>query len=131
MKLFPSALLTIIVAGAACAVPTAPDLARGEAIYRQCFACHSLDAGANTPAGPTLNNIVGRAIASERDFNYSPALRRLAAEQREWSPQLLDRFLHRPEAVAPGTEMGFPGLESEADRAALIAWLAEGSGRRH
>ena len=133
MRLPAFAMPAFIAAGAACGTPPPPpppDLARGEIVYRQCFACHALQPGANTPAGPTLAGIVGRRIAAEPDFNYSPALRRLAAARPQWSPDLLDRFLRDPESVAPGTEMGFTGLESGQDRAALIAWLAQASGRR-
>jgi cytochrome c2 len=130
MRLLALAVPALIAAGAACGAPPPPDLARGEIVYRQCFACHALEPGENTPAGPTLAGIVGRRIAAESDFNYSPALRRLAVDQPQWSPELLDRFIRDPNSIAPGTEMGFAGLESERDRAALIGWLAQASGRR-
>ena len=114
---------------AACAPPAGPepaaqDLALGERVYRQCYACHALEPGRNTPAGPTLHEVVGRPIAGEPGFAFSPALRRLAARHPRWTPELLDRFLANPEAVVPGTEMGFPGLDDPAERQALIAWLA-------
>ena len=112
-----------ILAGAACAIASAPDATEGELLYRRCYACHALEPGANTPAGPTLDAIVGRPIASEAGFDYSPALRRLAAARGRWTPELLARFLADPAAVAPGTEMGFPGLADPAERRALIAWL--------
>lgn len=112
----------LIAAGAACAQPAAaPE--RGAELFRQCFACHSAEPGENTPAGPTLFGIVGRPIAAEPGFNYSPALRALAEQQRRWTPELLDRFIADPEAVAPGTEMGFMGLKDGAQRRALIDWL--------
>lgn len=113
----------LILAGAACAVASAPDAVEGERLYRQCFACHALEPGANTPAGPSLHAVVGRPIAAEAGFDYSPALRRLAAGHGRWTPELLDRFLADPEALAPGTEMGFPGMRDPADRRALIDWL--------
>ena len=118
----------------ACAAPAPPaanaakaspaDLAAGERLYRQCYACHATEPGRNTPAGPTLHAIVGRPIAAEPGFNYSPALRRLAQQHGRWTPELLDRFLADPESAAPGTEMGYPGLDDPAQRHALIAWLA-------
>ena len=111
------------VLAAACAAPPAPDLALGERLYRQCYACHALEPGRNTPAGPTLQAVVGKPIAAEPDFDYSPALRRLAAAEGRWTPDLLDRFLAEPGAVAPGTEMGFLGMADPAERRALIAWL--------
>jgi cytochrome c len=110
----------------ACAAPEpeASELALGERLYRQCYACHALEPGRNTPAGPTLHGIVGRRVAAEPGFDFSPALRRLAAERGRWTADLLDRFLADPAAVAPGNEMGFVGLEDAAERRALIAWLA-------
>jgi cytochrome c len=130
MRLLALAVLALIAAGAACGAPPPADLPRGEILYRQCMACHALEPGGNTPAGPTLAGIVGRRVAGEPDFNYSPALRRLAAEQPQWTPDLLDRFLRDPESIAPGNEMGFAGFESQRDRATLIAWLARTSDRR-
>jgi len=110
------------LAGAACAVPPA-QLADGEQAWRQCAACHALEAGANTPAGPALHAVVGRPIAAEPGFNYSPALRRFATRHGRWTPELLDRFLADPAAVVPGTEMGFPGMTDPGERRALVAWL--------
>ena len=124
---------TVLAAAAACAAPPSEggdskasgvDLAQGERLFRQCYACHAIEPGRNTPAGPTLHAVVGRPIAAVPGFNYSPALRRLARQQGRWTPELLDRFLADPAAVAPGTEMGLPGLEDPAQRRALIAWLA-------
>ena len=113
----------LVVAGIACAPASSPDPALGERLYRQCYACHALEPGANTPAGPTLHAIVGRPIAAEPGFNYSPALRRLAAERGRWTPELLDLFLADPAAVAPGTEMGFAGIADAEDRRVIIDWL--------
>lgn len=101
------------------------ELALGERLSHRCLACHAMEPGRNTPAAPTLYRVVDRPVAAEPDYNYSPALRRLAAEQPRWSPELLDRFLTDPAAVAPGTEMGFSGLAEPAERRAIIAWLAQ------
>jgi cytochrome c len=111
------------MAGAACGA-SAPSPPSGDRLYRQhCFSCHSVAPEGSTPAGPTLHEVVGRPVAADPRFNYSPALRGLAARQPRWTPELLDRFLADPEAVAPGTEMGLIGLENEAERRALIDWL--------
>lgn len=102
----------------------APPPGDGGAAYRKhCVACHALEPGINTPAGPSLHRVVGRRIASEAEFNYSPALRSLAARERRWSAELLERFLADPDVLAPGTEMGFAGLRDDGERQALIAWL--------
>jgi cytochrome c len=120
-----TALAAILLAGPACAAPPR-EAARGERLYRQCVACHALEPGRNTPAGPTLHAIVGRAIAGETGFNYSPAMRRFAYNHQFWTPELLDRFLANPGAVVPGSEMGFAGLVESDDRRTLIEWLDTG-----
>lgn len=101
---------------AALVAATPPDFA-------ECAACHALEPGRNTPAGPTLYAIAGRPVAALTGFNYSPALRRFAARNPRWTPALLDRFLADPESVVPGTEMGYVGMRDRARRRALIAWL--------
>jgi cytochrome c len=92
--------------------------------FGECNACHALEPGRSTPAGPALDAVVGRRVASLRGFNYSPALRRFAARNPRWTPGLLDRFLADPETVVPGTEMGYAGMRDPVRRRALIAWLA-------
>lgn len=131
MRKTATAFASVLAAAAACAAPAPPggndshaSVAQSEPLFRQCYACHATEPGRNTPAGPTLHGIVGRPIAAEPGFNYSPALRRLAQQQARWTPELLDRFLADPSAVAPGTEMGFPGLEDQVKRRALIDWLS-------
>ena len=105
--------MSLLLAAALAAAPYAP-----------CAACHALEPGRNSPAGPTLHAIVGRRVASLPGFNYSPALRRFAARNPRWTRALLDRFLADPEALVPGTEMGFIGMRDPDRRRALIAWLA-------
>ena len=124
----PLAILSLLPV-AACAAPapqaSPAELAAGERLLNRCLACHATEAGRNTPAGPTLHAVVNRRVAAEPGYNYSPALRRLAAQQARWTPELLDRFLADPAALAPGTEMGFMGLDDPQERRALIAWLAQ------
>ena len=99
---------------------------RGEAAYQKCYSCHALEPGGDKLEGPNLHRIIGRRIAAERGFAYSPALRALAARRSRWSEGLLDRFIAEPEAVAPRTSMNFHGIEDARERADLIAYL-----RRH
>lgn len=103
------------------ALAAAPD---GAALFRQCTACHALEPGASTAAAPTLHRIVGRAVAAEKNYNYSPALRRFARDNPRWTPELLDRFIAEPDGIVRGTEMGFPGMPDAAKRRTLIDWLS-------
>lgn len=114
----PALLFLVPAVASAQASPAA-----GAQLYRHCVACHALEPGRSTPAGPSLAGIVGRPVASLRGFNYSPALRRFAARNRCWTPALLDRFLADPESLVPGTEMGFLGLGDARARRTLIEWL--------
>ena len=122
--------MRILAAGAiaflalAAAAPPAGDRQAGARAFAQCVACHATEPGRNTPAGPTLHRVVGRPVAALAGFNYSPALRRFAASNPRWTPELLDRFLADPDRVVPGTEMGLIGLRDPAQRRALIAWLS-------
>jgi len=97
--------------------------------FAPCVACHALEPGRNSPAGPTLHRIVGRPVAAERGFNYSPALQQFATRNPRWTRELLDRFIADPEGLVPGTEMGFVGMHDPARRRALISWLAAPRGR--
>lgn len=119
-------LAAVIAAGCAVAqgAPGPVDRSRGERLFQQCYACHSVSPGEGGLTGPNLSGVVGRRMAADADFpDYSPALRRAGGQGRVWSATELDRFLADPEAAMPGTGMGYVGMRDPADRAALIAWL--------
>ncbi|KLK94588.1 hypothetical protein AA309_03005 [Microvirga vignae] len=101
----------------------AGDPAQGERVFQYCYSCHSVMPGETNLQGPNLAGIIGRPIAAQNDFAYSPAMRDLAARERVWSESLLDRFTAQPEAVAPMTSMQFHGVDDPAERADLIAYL--------
>ncbi len=67
--------------------------------------------------------MVGRKVAAEPGFDYSPALLAYGKDGGTWSAVRLDRFLSAPREAAPGTRMGFPGVKDAQDRADLIAYL--------
>jgi len=108
---------------AAAAAPSPSAMSAGERAFARCVACHSIEPGEDTPAGPTLHHVVGRPIAGRPGFDYSPAMRRFALEHGRWSPRLLETFLAAPESIVPGTEMSSEGIADAAERRALIAWL--------
>jgi len=115
-----AATLVLLLQGSQPAAST-----KGAMLYRRCIACHALEPGGNSPAGPTLHNIVGRRVAAEPGFHYSPALQRFAERHPRWTPQALSLFLVDPLAAVPGTHMGFAGLADPAERRTLIRWLAD------
>ncbi|WP_172299568.1 cytochrome c family protein [Pseudoruegeria sp. HB172150] len=99
-------------------VYAAADPAAGEKEFRACQSCHKVDGSNGT--GPHLDGVVGRAIDSVPDFNYSGALEQVGDT---WTPENLNHFLTDPKAAAPGTKMSFKGISDVEDRANLIAWL--------
>jgi cytochrome c2 len=97
------------------------DAAKGETTSAICKACHAFEAGAPSPIGPNLHDVVGRKIASVEGFNYSPALKAHAGEV--WSYENLNHWITNPQAFASGTTMAFPGLPDAQQRADVIAFL--------
>ncbi len=97
----------------------AADPAEGKKVYRQCQACHVADKEQNR-VGPHLVNLIDREIASVDGFNYSDALTGLDGG---WTVDELNAWLEDPRGYAPGNRMSYPGLRSEEERAAVIAYL--------
>jgi cytochrome c2 len=103
----------------------AGDVELGEVVFQKCYACHSVVPGETGLTGPNLFGVVGRAVASAPDFEYSAALERLPAQgYRIWTEAALDAYLRSPEDFAPGTAMTFVGLPDPNERADVIAYLA-------
>ena len=91
----------------------------GAKVFRKCTACHKVETGANA-TGPYLHGVVGRNIDTADGFEYSGAITEVA---EVWTPENLNGFLEKPSSWAPGTTMGFAGLNKPQDRADVIAYL--------
>ena len=95
------------------------DVARGEARFQDCAACHKLEAG-NNNVGPSLHGIFQRKAGALADFRYSPAMKRSGIS---WTPETLDKFITDPQAMVPANRMPYAGMASQSDRADLITYL--------
>ncbi|WP_372892515.1 c-type cytochrome [Rhodosalinus sp.] len=93
------------------------DVDNGEAVFRQCQACHVADQEQNR-VGPHLVDVIGREIGSVDGFRYSGAL-----PEGEWTVDEMNAWLEAPRDYAPGTSMAYAGLRDMQDRADLVAWL--------
>ena len=111
-----TALVTALLATA---VHAEGDPVRGEARFKDCAACHKLDAGANE-VGPSLHGVFARKAGEIADFRYSPAIKRSGIV---WTPETLDKFIADPQAMVPANRMPYAGMASADDRADLIAYL--------
>jgi len=118
-----------VVLGCVCGTAgkvAAGEVERGEVVFKKCYACHSVVPGETGLTGPNLFGVVGRAVATERNFGYSDALEALPARGYEtWTRATLDVFLAAPEDFAPGTAMTFVGLPDPKERADVIGYLAK------
>jgi cytochrome c len=106
----------VLPAGAAAA---AGDPQRGEQLYVRCAACHALS---YDRVGPRHCGLIGRKAGSVPGFDYSPAMKKSGIV---WNPRTLDRFIADPPKAVPGTTMTYAGVKDPAERADLIAYLAE------
>lgn len=96
----------------------------GAQTAKQCELCHNLGKGQGAKIGPDLYGVVGRKVASEPGFNYSAALK---AKGGTWTFGALNVWLTNPRADVPGTLMTFAGIESEKQRADVVAYLNSNS----
>lgn len=106
--------------------PVAPMLASanvadGEKAAKKCLACHTFDKGAANKIGPNLWNVVGGHRAHIAAFSYSNTL--AGQKDQNWEYEDLNKFLHNPKSVVPGTKMAFAGISNDKERAAVIAYL--------
>jgi cytochrome c len=95
------------------------DAARGETLFKECAACHKLQAGANE-VGPSLHGIFSRKAGELGDFRYSPAMKRSGVS---WTAETLNKYVADPQAFIPANRMPYAGMSNAADRADLIAYL--------
>ena len=117
-------------AGAAAVEPIAnrlvkADVAKGQASFAKCAACHSITAGGANGVGPNLWASMGKPHGHVAGFAYSDALK---AVPGNWDFAAMDAWLASPRKYAAGTKMTFAGLSDPQERANVIAYLnAQGS----
>jgi cytochrome c len=102
------------------------DAAAGEAVFKKCASCHTVDKGGPNKVGPNLWGVVNRPVASHAGFSYSAGMQTFAEGGKVvWDYDHLSYFLEAPKKHVPGTAMGFAGIKKADERANLIAWLRE------
>lgn len=103
------------------------DLDEGRVAAEICRGCHALATGESSQGrypAPNLAGVIGREKAV-LDFPYTDALKNLNGT---WTPQEVNAFIADPTGVAPGTAMGHAGVQNQATRVNIIAYLATLSG---
>ena len=95
------------------------DPAAGEKVFRQCQACHVIDAEQNR-VGPNLVGIIGRPAGSVEGFKYSDAM---ANSGIVWDETTIAEYLANPREYVDGNRMAFAGLRNEQQIADVIAYI--------
>jgi len=95
------------------------DPAAGEKVFRQCQACHVIDAEQNR-VGPHLVGIIGRPAGAVESFKYSDAM---ANSGIVWDEATIAEYLANPRSYVEGNRMAFAGLRNEQQIADVIAYI--------
>lgn len=95
---------------------------RGQAAFRKCSACHTIEQGGANGIGPNLWGIMMERHAQRPGFNYSSAMRETADKLWDWDA--MNEWLRNPRAYIPGTSMAFAGISRAQERADLMLFMA-------
>jgi cytochrome c len=98
------------------------DPAGGKAVFNRCRICHTVEAGGRNGTGPNLHGLFGRKAGSVENFSYSAAMKNSGIV---WDEATLEKYLHSPRQLVPGTKMAFPGITNDKEIADLLAYLRE------
>jgi cytochrome c len=109
-------LLVVASAGAA----LAQDAAAGEQSFGKCRPCHDVGDDAKIKLGPPLNGIEGRKAGTFEGFNYSDGVK---AAGFNWDKAKFLQWISGPQAMIPGTRMAFSGVQDDAERQNLWAYV--------
>jgi cytochrome c len=93
---------------------------KGQAIAKQCQACHTFEKGGPNRVGPNLYGIVASERGEGRGFGFSAAMK---AKGGKWTFEELDKFIADPRGYIPGTAMTYAGIKNEQQRADVIDYL--------
>jgi cytochrome c len=108
----------LVMLGSSAAL-AAGDPAKGERVFAKCKICHSVEDHQNK-IGPYLLGVVGRKAGTADGYNYSEAMKNSGIV---WTEANLDKYLANPKQVVPNNKMAFIGLNKEAERQDVIAYL--------
>jgi cytochrome c len=97
------------------------DIAKGEAQFKKCASCHTIEKGGASGIGPNLYGVVGDPHAKVPGFAYSDAMKATAGKAWDWNS--LSQWLANPKKYIPGNKMSFAGISKPEDRANLLAYL--------
>ncbi|MDO6964297.1 c-type cytochrome [Rhizobium alvei] len=120
----------LMIAGAALSLAGAAhadgDAKAGATVFKKCMACHTATEAKNK-VGPALVGVVGRKVATEAGFKYSPAMIEYGADGKVWDEANLTAYLADPKKAVPKNKMAFVGLKKPEDIVNVITYLKDPS----
>jgi cytochrome c len=124
MKSWTGAATTLVTALAASqAFAQSGDASRGQRLFnQQCRACHTLEQGGASAAGPNLHGLFGRKAGTAGGYQSSEAMTKSAIV---WDEATLADYLRDPKGKVPGTTMVYAGMKQAGQLADLVAYLKQ------
>ncbi|HYX02641.1 MAG TPA: cytochrome c family protein [Reyranella sp.] len=117
-----AAIMTATVATSQAFAQTG-DASRGQRLYnQQCRACHTLEQGGASPAGPNLHGLFGRKAGTAPGYEFSDAMKKSGIA---WDETTLAEYTRDPKAKVPDTKMVYGGMKQPAQLADLLAYLKQ------
>jgi cytochrome c len=96
------------------------DAAKGERVFAQCKACHTVEKGGRNGIGPNLFGIFGSKAGAVEGFKFSDELK---ASGIVWDDKTMAEFLKDPKGRIPGNKMVFAGIRRPDQLNDLLAYL--------
>ena len=115
--------LAIVAAAIVAAAAGAQAEACNRHVFEHCQACHALTKNAGEKPGPQLVGVIGRPVAGDPAFDYSPVLQEARAKGEIWTKDKLELYLADPQEVFAGTWMGSPPIRDAKQRADILCVL--------
>ena len=93
---------------------------RGERVFAQCKACHTVDKGGRNGIGPNLFGVFGSKAGATAGFAFSDEMK---ASGIVWDDKTMAEYLKDPKGRIPGTKMVFAGVRRPEQLDDLMAYL--------
>jgi cytochrome c len=96
------------------------DAARGERVFAQCKACHTVDKGGRNGIGPNLFGVFGSKAGAIAGFDFSDEMK---ASGIVWDDRTMAEYLKDPKGRIPANKMLFAGIRRPEQLDDLLAYL--------